>query len=73
MSNNLFNFELIGFGVMGKSILLNTTDLGFSVTGFDRDLIRNAALKPAEGITGIPDLSQQGQQRQQPRQLFRYK
>jgi 6-phosphogluconate dehydrogenase len=75
MSNNLFNFGMIGLGVMGRSILLNTADYGFSVTGFDKGLIKNAAPGLTEGsrVKGVSDPALRVQQLQRPRKFFRYK
>ncbi|MCF0054725.1 NADP-dependent phosphogluconate dehydrogenase [Dyadobacter sp. CY356] len=74
MSNNLFDFGMIGLGVMGRNLLLNTADHGFSVIGFDKDLIKTAALEAAatEGTTvkGVPDLAHMVQQLQTPRKLM---
>ncbi|TAN19781.1 MAG: NADP-dependent phosphogluconate dehydrogenase [Chitinophagaceae bacterium] len=37
MSNPLFDFGMIGLGVMGRNFLLNMADHGFSVVGLDKD------------------------------------
>lgn len=74
MSNNLFDFGMIGLGVMGRNLLLNTADHGFSVIGFDKDETKTAALEAAatEGTTvkGVPDLAHMVQQLQRPRKLM---
>ena len=74
MSNNLFDFGMIGLGVMGRNLLLNTADHGFSVIGFDKDEAKTAALEAAatEGTTvkGVPDLAHMVQQLQRPRKLM---
>lgn len=74
MSNNLFDFGMIGLGVMGRNLLLNVADHGFSVIGFDKDEAKTAALEAAatEGTTvkGVPDLAQMVQQLQRPRKLM---
>lgn len=74
MSNNLFDFGMIGLGVMGRNLLLNVADHGFSVIGFDKDEAKTAALEASatEGTTvkGVPDLAQMVQQLQRPRKLM---
>jgi len=74
MSNNLFDFGMIGLGVMGRNLLLNVADHGFSVIGFDKDEAKTAALEAAatDGTTvkGVPDLAQMVQQLQRPRKLM---
>lgn len=37
MSDPLFDFGMIGLGVMGRNFLLNMADHGFSVVGLDKD------------------------------------
>lgn len=37
MSDSLFDFGMIGLGVMGRNFLLNMADHGFSVVGLDKD------------------------------------
>lgn len=36
MSNNKFAFGMVGLGTMGRNLLLNIADHGFSVTGYDK-------------------------------------
>ena len=36
MANQLFDFGLIGLGVMGRNLLLNMADHGFAVIGYNR-------------------------------------
>ena len=59
---------------MGRNLLLNTADHGFSVIGFDKDETKTAALESAatEGTTvkGVPDLAHMVQQLQRPRKLM---
>ncbi len=53
MENNLFDFGMIGLGVMGRNLLLNMADHGFKAIGFDLDaqkaqtarIIRNARIQ----------------------------
>jgi 6-phosphogluconate dehydrogenase len=37
MSDSLYDFGMIGLGVMGRNFLLNMADHGFSVVGLDKD------------------------------------
>ena len=74
MSNNLFDFGMIGLGVMGQNLLLNMADHGFSAIGFDKDLAKNAALEaaatPGTIVKGVPELAQMVQQLKTPRKLM---
>ncbi|HEY0271814.1 MAG TPA: NADP-dependent phosphogluconate dehydrogenase [Chitinophaga sp.] len=45
MANRLFDFGMIGLGVMGRNLLLNMADHGFAVAGFDRDATKTQALE----------------------------
>jgi len=40
-----FDFGMIGLGVMGRNLLLNMADHGFSVIGFDKDPKKGSALE----------------------------
>jgi 6-phosphogluconate dehydrogenase len=74
MSDNLFDFGMIGLGVMGRNLLLNIADHGFSVIGFDKDEAKNAALEaaatPGTTVKGVPDLAHMVQQLQTPRRVM---
>jgi 6-phosphogluconate dehydrogenase len=74
MSNNLFDFGMIGLGVMGRNLLLNMADHGFSVIGFDKDESKNSALEaaatPGTTVKGVPDLAHMVQQLQTPRKVM---
>ncbi|KAA0993908.1 NADP-dependent phosphogluconate dehydrogenase [Dyadobacter sp. UC 10] len=62
MSENIFDFGMIGLGVMGRNFLLNMADHGFSVIGFDKDAAKNAALEgsatPGTTVKGVSELSE---------------
>ena len=47
--SNLFDFGLVGLGVMGRNFILNVVDNGFSAIGLDTDQEKVDALKK-EGI-----------------------
>jgi len=74
MSNNLFDFGMIGLGVMGRNLLLNVADHGFSVIGFDKDEAKTTALETAATagttVKGVPDLAEMVQNLKTPRKLM---
>lgn len=74
MSNNLFDFGMIGLGVMGQNLLLNMADHGFAVIGYDKDKSKNVALEeaatPGTTVKGVFELEQMVQQLQTPRKLM---
>jgi 6-phosphogluconate dehydrogenase len=74
MSDNVFDFGMIGLGVMGRNLLLNMADHGFSVIGFDKDVAKNSALEasatPGTTVKGVPDLAQMVQLLQRPRKVM---
>ncbi len=45
MANTSFDFGMIGLGVMGRNLLLNMADHGFSVVGFDKDPQKTVTLE----------------------------
>ncbi|HWA81905.1 MAG TPA: NADP-dependent phosphogluconate dehydrogenase [Fimbriimonadaceae bacterium] len=57
MSEQLYDFGMVGLGTMGRSLLLNMADHGAAVAGLDTDPAKAAALKsegagkPVEGVT----------------------
>jgi 6-phosphogluconate dehydrogenase len=74
MSSNLFDFGMIGLGVMGRNLLLNVADHGFSVIGFDKDEAKTTALETAATagttVKGVPDLAEMVQNLKTPRKLM---
>ncbi len=74
MSQNLFDFGMIGLGVMGRNLLLNMADHGFSVIGFDKDGTKNSALEssatPGTTVKGVSELAQMIQLLQRPRKVM---
>ncbi|MEO6167134.1 MAG: NADP-dependent phosphogluconate dehydrogenase [Chitinophagales bacterium] len=60
MSASLFDFGMIGLGVMGRNLLLNMADHDFAVAGFDLDAAKIAALEtsatPGTAVKGFPTL-----------------
>lgn len=61
MSQQLYDFGMVGLGVMGRNFLLNVADNGYSVIGLDTNkeqaqaLEDEAAGKPAKGTTDMKD------------------
>ncbi|MGX5852513.1 NADP-dependent phosphogluconate dehydrogenase [Dyadobacter jiangsuensis] len=74
MSQNLFDFGMIGLGVMGRNLLLNMADHGFSVIGFDKDETKNSALEssatPGTTVKGVSELAQMIQLLERPRKVM---
>ena len=61
MTQEKFDIGMVGLGVMGRNMLLNMTDHGFSVAGYDKDPERVAQLRdeagdlPVQGAENVPD------------------
>ena len=74
MANNLFNFGMIGLGVMGRNLLLNMADHGFAVVGFDKDTQKTATLEssatPGTKVKGVNTLAEMVQSLEKPRKLM---
>ncbi len=56
MTKQKADFGLIGLGVMGKSLLLNVADNGFSVIGYDKDSDKVKDLND-NGVLAVENLS----------------
>jgi 6-phosphogluconate dehydrogenase len=74
MEKNAYDFGMIGLGVMGRNLLLNMADHGFSVIGFDKDNQKTSSLEaaatPNTTVKGVGSLEQMVQQLQKPRKLM---
>src|SRR5580765_1429180 len=74
MANNLFDFGMIGLGVMGRNLLLNMADHGFKVIGFDKDAQKGATLESAATadttVKGVATLAEMVKQMERPRQIM---
>lgn len=74
MENSSFDFGMIGLGVMGRNLLLNMADHGFSVIGFDKDLSKVTNLEsfasPGTTVKGVSTLSEMVNQLKRPRKLM---
>uniref|UniRef100_UPI00261D9D80 NAD(P)-binding domain-containing protein n=1 Tax=Hydrotalea sp. TaxID=2881279 RepID=UPI00261D9D80 len=66
MTTNLFHFGMIGLGTMGRNLLLNLADHGYSVIGFDKDEQKGAALlnesTPQHKVKAVSSLTDMVQQ-----------
>lgn len=74
MANSMYDFGMIGLGVMGRNLLLNMADHGFAVIGFDKDTEKAQALeKAATGgtrVKGVVALEEMIGQLQKPRKVM---
>ncbi|MBL7762337.1 MAG: NADP-dependent phosphogluconate dehydrogenase [Chitinophagaceae bacterium] len=74
MSNTLYDFGMIGLGTMGRNLLLNLADHGFSVIGFDKDISKGATLEAAATagttVKGVSTLAEMVQQLKRPRKMM---
>ena len=52
MSEPSFDFGMIGLGTMGRNLLLNIADHGFSAIGYDKDSSK-ANLLESSANTGV--------------------
>ncbi len=57
MQNNLYDFGLVGLGVMGRNFILNVADNGYSAYGHDLDAEKVDALKSEGGDMAKVDAS----------------
>lgn len=74
MSPVLYDFGMIGLGTMGRNLLLNMSDHGFAVTGFDKDPAKltalEAAANPGTTVKGAASLPEMVQQLKKPRRIM---
>jgi 6-phosphogluconate dehydrogenase len=74
MANTSFDFGMIGLGVMGRNLLLNMADHGFSVVGFDKDPQKTLTLESSATagttVKGVNSLAEMIQILQKPRKLM---
>ena len=61
MDNEKYSFGMIGLGTMGRNLLLNMADNGFSVAGYDKDagkitlLEKEGEGKPVKGFLSLTE------------------
>src|SRR3569623_1761160 len=71
MADQLYDFGMIGLGVMGRNLLLNMADHGFPVIGFDLDAAKGTSLEAAATagttVKGVATLAEMVQQMNKPR------
>src|ERR1700680_3265182 len=74
MANKLFDFGMIGLGVMGRNLLLNMADHGFQVIGFDKDPQKGTLLEssatPGSVVKGVNTLAEMVKQLGTPRKIM---
>jgi len=74
MGENLYDFGMIGLGVMGSNLLLNMADHGFSVVGFDKNPEKTKAFEEAatQGTTvkGVNTLEEMVAKLKTPRKMM---
>lgn len=74
MSNSLYEFGMIGLGVMGRNLLLNMADHGFAVIGFDKDTEKAKALETSATagtrVKGVVSLEEMVGQLHRPRRIM---
>ncbi len=74
MAFNEFDFGLVGLGVMGRNLLLNMADHGFSVIAFNRSAEKIAALEaaatPGTVVKGVTDLGEMLSKLKRPRKVM---
>ncbi|RYG04848.1 MAG: NADP-dependent phosphogluconate dehydrogenase [Chitinophagaceae bacterium] len=74
MTNQLFDFGMIGLGVMGQNFLYNLADHNFKVIGFDKDTKKTSALEqgatPGTHVKGVNSLEEMVASLAKPRRLM---
>jgi 6-phosphogluconate dehydrogenase len=74
MNNSAFDFGMIGLGTMGRNLLLNISDHGFSAIGFDKDSSKARLLESSASagtvVKGVGSLSEMTEQLKIPRKLM---
>ncbi len=70
----MYDFGMIGLGVMGSNFLLNMADKGFKVIGFDLDATKGAKLEkeatPGTIVRGVSTLEEMVKQLDKPRRIM---
>src|ERR1044072_268092 len=74
MENTMYDFGMIGLGVMGSNFLLNMADNGYKVIGFDLDAAKAKKLEAeaTQGTTvkGVVTLEEMVKQLDKPRRIM---
>ncbi len=74
MDNILYDFGMVGLGVMGSNFLLNMADNGYKVIGFDLDVVKTKKLEdeatPGTTVKGVVTLEEMVKQLDKPRRIM---
>lgn len=74
MEENMYDFGMVGLGVMGSNLLLNMSDHGFSVIGYDKNPEKTKAFEASgkEGtkVKGVNTLKEMTDRLKTPRKLM---
>ena len=74
MNEDMFDFGMVGLGVMGRNLLLNMADHGFAAIGFDKDPAKGAALETSASsqikVKSAASLSDMVQHLKTPRKIM---
>ena len=74
MADTLYDFGMIGLGVMGSNLLLNMADHGFKVIGYDKNPDKTKTLEASATkgtvVKGVNTLNEMISQLQKPRKLM---
>ena len=74
MADTLYDFGMIGLGVMGSNLLLNMADHGFKVIGYDKNPDKTNTLESSATkgtiVKGVNTLPEMIAQLQKPRKLM---
>src|SRR5689334_1829596 len=74
MDNSSFDFGMIGLGTMGRNLLLNIADHGFTAIGFDKDTAKGTLLEsaatPGTTVKAVSSLSEMVSQLKTPRKIM---
>src|SRR4029079_9674729 len=74
MNEDMFDFGMVGLGVMGRNLLLNMADHGFAAIGFDKDTSKGALLENSASsgttVKGVSTLAEMVKQLKKPRKLM---
>lgn len=74
MANDSFDFGMVGLGTMGRNLLLNIADHGFSAIGFDKDITKGTLLESSASagttVKGVASLADMVSRLKSPRKIM---
>jgi 6-phosphogluconate dehydrogenase len=74
MSEDIYDFGMVGLGTMGRNLLLNIADHGFTVIGFDKDAAKGTLLEssatPGTMVKGVGSLTEMVEGLKTPRKMM---